>query len=52
MNSNLLVGLTIAAALSLSLAANAQDGAATGAITGEAFLLFHGARQCLHCSSI
>jgi uncharacterized protein DUF1236/YmgG-like glycine-zipper protein len=34
MNSNLLIGLTIAAALSLPLAANAQNGAAAGATTG------------------
>src|SRR6478752_2217069 len=34
MNTKILAGLTIAAALSLPLAANAQNGAAAGATTG------------------
>ena len=34
MNTKILAGLTMAAALSLPLAANAQNGAAAGATTG------------------
>jgi hypothetical protein len=66
MNSNLLVGLTIAAALSLPLAAHAQNGAAAGATTGAvtggivggpvgaggAVSAFNGGHQCPRCSRI
>jgi hypothetical protein len=64
--SNLLVGLTIAAALPLPLAAHAQNGAAAGATTGAvtggivggpvgaggAVSAFNGGHQCPRCSRI